>query len=655
MVARHSIDAGKLGGRPLAAAAALGGGGGGDPPTTAVAPPAAGDARDEQRDPSAYTGGAGGGSGSGGSGCRSGGGGGGGIGGASSAGGAAGSGGGGRRRPSRCSPQGFGGGYAGAAMAAVLPSPEPPPSPPTTAKVRLGSRDDGSPNIFRLCAQPGCGKNFAVRAAPTRRSVGLPDFDGSYRSCSAKCENMLRVTEGRAAVDYRAARESRLGAAEEDDGDSNDDPLPDRVRRAIKAAMSKGLRKAAQQVAAPMRLTGAYAVAVSLPGGGAFSATDVIISGSKPPPSEAVAAAFRNVLTVAASMPAKLAQEAVAFRSSSAGRARRGTAAAGPAAAAGAIASPLEHHSLATQAVAEASRFADADVAALAETFARERVLRAAAGATMASVADEDEVAALKKAHPGLFMRPVEGLRATQRAIAKAVNDATGGVAAVRKLVDRAVALAERLAQPKKYAAAEAGRANAFRFAAKARGELREAADWAEKSLDALVGREELFKSWKARREDVEDALVAGLELVKDLVAFTDAVRLRLEGPLADMEKAKAKPLPSAASKVGGKKRQRTGGEEGEGEEEEEAAEEMLAAGEDVESSDEERIVRAEVTVPLPRPLSSLLFPLLTPHTYTLFPNTMQFRKVAPKVLVQMKKAAKAKAKAAKPKAARRR
>jgi hypothetical protein len=490
--------------------------------------------------------------------------------------------------PRKAHQQGFAGVRAGAAMAAVLPS-SVPPSPP--AKVRLGSRDDGSPNIFRLCAQPGCGKNFAVRAAPTRLSVGLPDFDGSYRSCSVKCENMLRVTERRAAVDYRPARESRQGDAEEDDCDSDDDPLPRHVRRAIKGAMSKGLSKAAKKVAAPLVLTAAYAVTVALPGGGAFSATDVIISGSKPPPSEAVAAAFRNVLTVAASMPAKLAREAVAFRSSSAGRARRGTAAAGPAAAAGAIAAPLEHHSLAAQVVAEASRFADADVAALAETFARERVLRAAAAATVASVADEDEVAALKKAHPGLFLRPVEGLRATQRAIAKAVNDAKGGVAAVRKLVDRAVALAERLAQPKKYAAAEAGRVNAFRYAAKARGELREAADWAEESLDALVGREELLKSWKARREDVEDALVAGLELVKELVAYTDAVRLRLEGPLADMEKAKAKPLPSAAAKVGGRKRQRTGGEEGEGEgeeEEEAAGEEMQAAGEEVESGEEE-------------------------------------------------------------------
>jgi len=38
LVARHSSDAGKLGGRPLAAAAAPGGGGG-DPPTTAGEPP----------------------------------------------------------------------------------------------------------------------------------------------------------------------------------------------------------------------------------------------------------------------------------------------------------------------------------------------------------------------------------------------------------------------------------------------------------------------------------------------------------------------------------------------------------------------------------------------------------------------------------------
>ena len=511
-------------------------------------------------------------------------------------------------------------------MAAVLPPV--PSSPRPAAKVRLGFRADGSPNISRLCAKPGCGKNFLVRPGPIRYREGLTDFEGSHRSCSVACENLLRSAETRPPVDFRLARAPREAGSVVDEEAPPADLLSDDVRRAIKAAMSKGLSRAAQKVAAPLVLTAAYAVTVALPGGGAFSATDVIISGSKPPPSDAVAAAFRNVLTVAASMPAQLAREAVAFRSSSAGRARRGTAAAGPAAAAGAIASPLEHHSLAAQAVAEASRFADADVAALAETFARERLLRAAAAATVASVADEDEVAALKKAHPGLFMRPVEGLRATQRAIAKAVNDAKGSVTAVRKLVDRAVALAERLAQPKKYAAAEVGRVNAFRYAAKARGELREAADWAEESLDALVGREELLKSWKARREDVEDALVAGLELVKELVAFTDAVRLRLEGPLADMEKAKAKPLPSAAAKVGGKKRRRTGGEEGEGKEEEEAAgEEMQAAGEEVESGEEEesgedgdsiayleKKVRAEETVPVPRPLSLLLFPL-PPHT----------------------------------------
>ncbi len=705
MRARRYDKAGKFGGRPLAAAAAPGGGGGGDPPTTAGAPPAACDAHGKQRDRSADSGGAGGGSGSGGSGCRSGGGGsgggggggiggggGGGIGGASSAGatgGAAGIGGGGRWfRPL---PASIAGGDA---------------SPGS-----LGARALGT--VLHECLN--CRKEFDgtehTRHLPPGSAPGEASHEdaskavwhGMSRFCSPSCSqtaiaNHMDVDPEMVKIPI-SPRMQRKSLADDALDSGVGDPTVWQMQQQHRAdylAVDRALKKAS---AAAAERGASFAAVARLPpppqGGGlqlAVAARVGVVDGKQD-----LYGALLATIAVAAA-PAAREKLRASLRSlkdkAAAGERSEALSAGGAGAFVGALSLPAKE-ALRQALAAEDAERASRDIALAAAQAHREDVpakLFKNRAASLLSLEGELKVAQSRGEDMcARLMKAVEGLgssdvakRVDMQLLEREFSDAAKATvaqyerwklwgsrvpkpngdavlielwmlctAAQKSVQDFERAASAFLPDPSSGAAAAKRKRGKSRPANASKGDSGDGGGGSGGGGDGLPDLSSGAAAAKRKRG-------GGKKRRPAMASEGDSG----DGGGGSGGGGDGLPDPSSGAAAAQRKRERTGGEEGEGEEEKEAAGEELESGEEEESGDDgdsadsfEKTVRAEVTVPLPRPLSSLLFPLLTPHTYTLFPNTMQFIKVPKKKQAQRIRAAKAEAarakKAAKAEAAR--